>query len=95
MDFHVNPLPASTQRDAFYRRDIAVVAAPTHGDMSIGRHHVVGGVEIQPARARYIRRYPGMRCVRALQVRAGSQVAPARAWPIRICVRSRGQCRAG
>src|ERR1700679_2367684 len=53
--------------------DVAVVPAPRQGDVPVGRHAVVGRVEIRPTKARAPRRTPGMRCVRAHQARAAGR----------------------
>ena len=48
-NFHFYVLPAAAQSKTFYRRYVAIVAAPRQGNVRIGSHHIVGGIETQPA----------------------------------------------
>src|SRR5580704_848529 len=47
--------------------DVAIIPAPSQGDVPVGGHAVVGGIEVHPSKARTPGRTPGMRGVRTYQ----------------------------
>jgi len=65
--FDVDPLAASTERNSLYRSHIAVISSPRKRDVTIGRQHVVGGVEMPPPEFGNEGCYPGMGSLRALE----------------------------
>ena len=64
--FDVDPLAASTESNSLYRSHIAVISSPRKRDVTIGRQHVVGGVEMPPPEFGNEGCYPGMGSLRAL-----------------------------
>src|ERR1700677_182037 len=52
------------------RADVAIIPAPSQGDVPVGRHAIVRGVEVHPSKTRTPCRTPGMRGVRSYQAGA-------------------------
>src|SRR5580704_13818705 len=78
--FHVQCVPGTPQQNSVYGTDVAIVAPPGYGYMTIRGYAVVGGVEIHPAGSRTPYGAPCVRCVGADQARSarwrhGSQIA--------------------
>ena len=57
----INRMIAAPQNNAANRADVAIIAAPRQRDVALGRHHIIGWIYIQPARARAKDRDPGVR----------------------------------
>ena len=74
-DFNFHGLPAPAQRKAFHRRHVTIVPPPRQGDVGVGGHQVIGGIETQPSVSRIEYRHPGMRGCSSLKLRAAADVA--------------------
>src|ERR1039457_3740333 len=77
---HVQLVPGAAQENAVDGADVAVIASPGHGDMTVRGYAIVRGIEIHPSGGGAPRRAPGVRGVGAYQTRAprrrhGSQIA--------------------
>src|SRR5262245_12997882 len=48
-DFNLDGLPPAAEGDSFDGSHIAIVAAPSHRNVAVGRHYIVCGIEAQPA----------------------------------------------
>ena len=53
-------MPGAAEDNAVNGADVAVIASPGQRDVAVGRHAIIGGVEIDPAYARAPRGTPGM-----------------------------------
>src|SRR5688572_24794746 len=75
VDLDIDRLATAAKRHALYRSHVAVITPPREGHMSIRRHHVVGRIEADPARARHKDRHPRMRCLRAMYLRPTADIS--------------------
>src|SRR5271167_1009594 len=66
---HVQLVPGAAEENAVDGADIAVIASPRHGDMTVRGQAIVRGIEIHPSSPRTPCRTPGVRGVGAYQTR--------------------------
>src|SRR5688572_10056515 len=75
VDLNLNGLATAAESDTLDGSHVAIVAPPRQRNVGVGRHDVVGWIEVEPAGARKKHRYPRMRSLGALDVTTAAHVS--------------------
>src|SRR5688572_25231446 len=85
IDLNLDGLTAAAQRNALNGRDVSIIASPRERDVAFRRHHIIGGIEVDPAGSREKDRHPGVRRLRTLDIASAPHISAdiARRQPLR------------
>src|SRR5262245_18051543 len=74
IDFNLDTLSCTSQRDALDRSNVAIISTPGQSDVTVRNHQVIGGIKADPSGVGNENRHPRVRSLCTLNLRTRANV---------------------